>query len=140
MPKKREDQKQSKNVNKTKRFKSFFLPYKAAVRIRVGGASPCPRFLDINAFEKALISWVQYFKRETQKSFNIIVQMHKILKYQNALQRLNISNSLNVQDRIANFELRFRCGFVLNYLTSYKIFRICGHTLEAWSSQILEAK
>lgn len=52
-----------KNENKTKRFKSFFLPYKAAVRIRVGGTqsvcstcAPSPLFLDINAFEKALIS------------------------------------------------------------------------------------
>lgn len=42
-------------------------------------SAPTPLFLDFNALEKALISWVQYFKIETQTSFGMNIK--KSIKY-----------------------------------------------------------
>lgn len=47
-------------------------------------SAPTPLFLDFNALEKALISWVQYFKIETQTSFSMNIQ--KSIKYSNVYE------------------------------------------------------
>lgn len=79
----------SKLGKKKKKFKSFFLSYKARCAhlkwegqsFSVQQSAPNPLFLDFNALEKALISWVQYFKIETQTSFSMNIQKkHKIFQ------------------------------------------------------------
>lgn len=78
-----------KTRKKKKKFKSFFLSYKARCAHQGGRdkvssvrqSAPTPLFLDFNALEKALISWVQYFKIETQTSFSMNIQ--KSIKYLN---------------------------------------------------------
>lgn len=49
--------------------------------LSVGQSAPTPLFLDFNALEKALISWVQYFKIETQTSFSMNIQKKKKKKH-----------------------------------------------------------
>lgn len=52
--------------------------------LSVQQSAPSPLFLDYNALEKALISWVQYFKIETQTSFSMNIQKKrkkKSIKY-----------------------------------------------------------